>query len=309
VADAVGRFAPTPSGPLHLGSLASALASFLDARAHDGRWLVRIEDLDAPRMLAGADADILKTLEAHGLTWDGEVLRQSARLAHYEHALARLTAAGHCYPCACSRREIADSALQPADESSDGPVYPGTCRAGLAPGRTPRATRVRTDAEPYAFDDAAQGVVEQALEPAVGDFVIKRADGPFAYQLAVVVDDAEQAITDVVRGADLLQSTPRQILLQRLLGWPTPRYLHFPVATNARGEKLSKQTLAPALGVGEAGRLLAAALDFLGQPRPAGLAPREILAVAVKLWEPARIPRLPARAVAGNGAAGIPGSV
>lgn len=285
----VGRFAPTPSGPLHLGSLASALASFLDARAHGARWLVRIEDLDAPRMAPGAADDILRTLEAHGLTWDGEVLRQSARLERYEAALATLSAAGQAYPCACSRKEIADSALG-ATPGFDGPVYPGSCRHGTG-GRPPRATRALTDAVPYSFDDEAQGVVTQALETAVGDFVVKRADGVIAYQLAVVVDDAAQGVTRVVRGADLLLSTPRQLHLQRLLGLPTPRYVHHPVAVDAAGAKLSKSAGANALDPAQPGANLLRALRVLAQDAPAsleGAAAGEVLAWARRAWDPSR---------------------
>ncbi len=291
MADAAGRFAPTPSGPLHLGSLASALASFLDARAHDGRWLVRIEDLDTPRMVAGAESSILKTLESHGLAWDGPVLRQSARREHYDAALARLTKAGHTYPCACSRREIADSARTPSNQGVDGPVYPGTCRAGLPAGRDAHAIRVRTDLEPHAFDDAAQGVITQVLERAVGDFVIKRADGPYAYQLAVVVDDALQGVTHVVRGADLLLSTPRQLHLQRLLGLPTPRYLHHPVVVDPAGAKLSKSAGAAALDPAAPGRNLFHALGVLRQDPPAAIArasAAEVLAWARHAYDPAR---------------------
>ncbi len=291
MADAAGRFAPTPSGPLHLGSLASALASFLDARAHDGRWLVRIEDLDAPRMIAGAESSILKTLESHGLTWDGAVLRQSERREHYDAALARLAAAGHTYACACSRREIADSALTLPNEGVDGPVYPGTCRAGLPAGREAHAIRVRTDLEPYSFEDVAQGVIEQAIEREVGDFVIKRADGPYAYQLAVVVDDALQGVTHVVRGADLLLSTPRQLHLQRLLGLPTPRHLHHPVAVDANGAKLSKSAGAATLDPAAPGRNLFRALGVLRQGPPAAIArssAAEVLAWARHAYDPAR---------------------
>jgi glutamyl-Q tRNA(Asp) synthetase len=282
----IGRFAPTPSGPLHLGSLASALASFLDARAHDGRWLVRIEDLDTPRMAPGAEADILRTLEAHGLTWDGPVLRQSARVELYDAALAQLVAAGHGYPCACSRREIADSAT----EGVEGLVYPGTCREGLQ-GREARALRVRTDALAYAFDDESQGVIQQDIEHEVGDFVVKRADGPFAYQLAVVVDDAAQGVTHVVRGADLLLSTPRQLHLQRLLGLPTPRYRHHPVAVDAAGAKLSKSAGAAGLDPAAPGRNLMRALGVLRQAPPPALidaAPAEVLDWAAQHYDPDR---------------------
>ena len=233
-----GRFAPSPTGPLHFGSLVAALASWLDARAARGRWLVRIEDLDRPREAPGSATDILRTLERLGLFWDGEVLYQSRRREHYAAALRRL--APQCYACGCTRREIADSSLALAADGAR--IYPGSCRAGLAAGRSARAVRVRTEAAPIEFIDRVQGPQRQSLERDVGDFVLLRADGQFAYQLAVVVDDALQGVTDVVRGADLLGSTARQIHLQRLLGIPTPRYLHVPVALSAAGGKLSKQT-------------------------------------------------------------------
>ena len=251
---------------------------------------MRIEDLDAPRMAPGADDHILRTLEAHGLHWDGPVLRQSARLEHYAAALETLMAAGHCYPCGCSRREIADSAVHLSKEGVEGLVYPGTCRDGLH-GREARALRVRTDEEPYSFDDGAQGVVEQSILDAVGDFVVKRADGPFAYQLAVVVDDAAQGVTHVVRGADLLLSTPRQLHLQRLLGLPTPRYQHHPVAVDAAGAKLSKSAGAAAVDPAAPGRNLLRALSVLRQAPPSALAaaaPAEVLAWAQKAWDPSR---------------------
>lgn len=272
-----GRFAPSPTGPLHFGSLVAALASWLDARASGGRWLVRIEDLDQPRVVPGVADDILRTLEALGLYWDGEVVYQSRRAELYRDALARL--GPHLYACACSRREIADSALGLAADG--GQIYPGTCRDGLAEGRAARALRVRTTHNPTEFIDRVQGLQRQVLARDVGDFVLHRADGQFAYQLAVVVDDAAQGVTDVVRGADLLQSTARQIYLQRRLGCPTPRYLHVPAAVNAAGEKLSKQT-----GAARAGRHdVARALRFLGQE------PVEDLSQAVRRWDPARIPR------------------
>jgi glutamyl-Q tRNA(Asp) synthetase len=236
-----GRFAPSPTGPLHAGSLLAALASWLDARAHDGSWLVRIEDIDPPREVAGATADILATLDAFGLASDEPVLRQASRGDAYAQALQQLHDAGATYGCACSRRE-ADAAAQAAGLPLG--VYAGTCRAG-APGRAPRSIRLRVPDAPddaVTFTDRACGRYTQALAHDVGDFVLQRADGLWAYQLAVVVDDAAQGITDVVRGADLLDNTPRQIWLQRCLGLPTPRYLHLPIVTNARGEKLSKQT-------------------------------------------------------------------
>lgn len=226
-----GRFAPSPTGPLHLGSLVAAVASYLDAKAHQGEWLVRMEDVDLPRCIPGADTEILRALEALGLHWDGPVLYQTQRTGAYERALFELRARDLAYPCTCSRREA-------------GERYPGTCRQGpTQPGR-PVAWRVRGE----------------------DDFVVKRSDGLFAYQLAVVVDDAFQGITDVVRGADLEDSTPRQNWLQRALGYPVPRYLHIPVVTNEQGEKLSKQTKAPALDLTRVEEQLNAALRFLGLP-------------------------------------------
>lgn len=287
-----GRFAPSPTGPLHFGSLVAALGSYLDARAHDGEWLVRMEDLDPPREAPGAAADILRTLESLGLRWDGAVLRQTERGGAYRAALAELERRGATYACACTRREIGDSALAGIDGSL---VYPGTCRNGLPPGRTARATRVRVDDAAIEFEDAVQGQMRQRLATDVGDFVLRRADGLFAYQLAVVVDDAAQGITDVVRGADLLDSAPRQIFLQRLLGVPTPRYLHLPVATNAVGDKLSKQTLAPPIDRTRPGAALLAALDFLGQRPDSRLVdalPADVLAVAISRWDRALIPRV-----------------
>jgi glutamyl-Q tRNA(Asp) synthetase len=278
----IGRFAPSPTGPLHMGSLIAALASWLDARAAGGRWLVRMEDLDRPRCLPGAADAILDGLHRLGLDWDGEVVYQSARLGLYQRALQRLQP--HSYWCGCSRREIADSSLSLATDGA--PIYPGTCRNGTT--REPRALRVRTSSEVIAFDDRVQRRQAQALEHDIGDFVLYRADGLFAYQLAAVVDDAEQGITDVVRGADLLDSTARQIYLQRLLGLPTPRYLHVPVAIDARGEKLSKQTGAQAVDASFA--TISRALRFLGQPQASNLAE------AVRNWEPALIP--PRRALA-----------
>ena len=284
----VGRFAPSPTGQLHFGSLAAALASWLDCRHAGGRWLVRVEDLDQPRVIPGAADAILRQLEAFGLHWDGAVEYQSRRTVRYREALQRLAA--FTYPCACTRKELEDSAL-----AIDGSrIYPGACRSGLAPGKTARTVRLRTAAEPVRFTDRVQGEITQSVATEVGDFVLLRADGIFAYQLAVVVDDAAQGITDVVRGADLLDSTARQIYLQRLLGLATPRYLHVPVATNAAGEKLSKQTRAADAVPQDIGR----ALDFLGTQVPGGLSPRELLGWAKSRWEAARIPRRRAIGVA-----------
>ena len=241
-----GRFAPSPTGPLHLGSLVAALASWLDARAHGGVWLVRIEDLDAPREAPAAAEVILSALAAYGLTHDGAIVRQSARHALYRAAFMRLKEAGLIYPCGCTRREIADSLPYPGARGRE-TVYPGTCRHGLAAGRQARAWRVRIGNTPVAFEDRAAGQVVQNLAADSGDIVLLRADGQWAYQLAVVVDDADQGITHVVRGADLIDSTARQIYLQQQLGLPQPSYLHVMVVNNQAGEKLSKQTGAQAL--------------------------------------------------------------
>ena len=284
-----GRFAPSPTGPLHFGSLVAALASYLDARNRGAEWFVRIEDLDPPREVPGAADAILRALEAHGLHWDGPISYQSRRYDRYASALERLKQAGLAYPCACTRTEVADAGLH----GIEGPVYPGTCRAGLTLGRQPRAWRVRTHRESIEYIDEHQGRQEQNLEREIGDFVLRRADGLYAYQLAVVVDDAEQSITRIVRGADLLNSTPRQIYLQRLLGFPTPAYLHVPVVVNAAGEKLSKQTRAVPLAIGAEHTMLSKALHFLGQHPPATLAcekPETILRWAIKHWDPRLIP-------------------
>jgi glutamyl-Q tRNA(Asp) synthetase len=326
-----GRFAPSPTGPLHFGSLVAAVGSYLDAKHHQGKWLVRIEDLDIPRTVKGAADEILSTLEACGLHWDEEIIFQSQRTAAYEAAFHRLKEAGAVYPCCCTRKEIADSALH----GIDGQIYPGTCRNGIPAGREGRAWRVRTDiqqpvrpeldgtishsarlpnnasqaagyVEGYTgfdklspngaviFDDALQGRITQYLEREIGDFVVKRADGLFAYQLAVVVDDDAQGITHVVRGADLLYSTPRQIYLQRLLGLTTPAYMHLPVAVNAQGEKLSKQTLAQPVERNNAATTLFDALVFLRQQPPVGLrldTVGQILNWAVVNWQPNAISR------------------
>ena len=258
-----GRFAPSPTGPLHFGSLIAAVGSYLDARAAGGKWLLRMEDVDAPRNVPGAAESILQTLSGFGFVWEGEPIWQSHRLERYRAILDELRRRGEVYPCACSRKEVADSAV--ASSVDGGLVYPGTCRNGLEPGREARAWRVRVPDAAVGFDDRVQGRVQQVLAREVGDFVLLRADGQFAYQLAVVVDDAEAGVTHVVRGADLIDSTPRQIWLQQLLGLPTPSYAHLPVATNAAGEKLSKQTLAPAVEATAGVPLLASAMRFLGQ--------------------------------------------
>lgn len=285
----VGRFAPSPTGPLHFGSLIAATASYLQARQHGGRWLLRIEDLDPPREMPGAGELILASLRSLGFVWDGELVYQSRRQHIYQQFLDRLIEAGHVYPCACTRAEIADSNLG----GPRGPVYPGTCREGLAPGRRARALRVRSDGAAIDFIDAVQGVQCQHLAREVGDFVVRRADGLFSYQLAVVIDDALQGVTEVVRGADLLDSTARQIHLQNLFKLPTPAYLHLPVAVNHRGEKLSKQMGAPPLRLDRPAALLCAALAFLGQRPPPRLREAGIAACwqwAIAHWDPGKIP-------------------
>src|SRR6266705_4185441 len=285
-----GRFAPSPTGPLHFGSLVAAVGSYLEARWNRGRWLVRMEDLDRPREARGASKAILEMLEAYGFEWDGKVVFQSRRDAAYGAALKRLAHERAVFPCACTRREISDSTVSAAGES----IYPGTCRKGLPPGRPVRAMRVRVDNAVIAFEDMLQGRIEQNLAREVGDFIVRRADGLFAYQLAVVVDDFEQSITDVVRGADLLASTPRQVLLQRLLGYPGPRYIHLPVAVNRSGEKLSKQTLARPLAIEDAPEQLVRALRFLGQAPPADLAVADVAEIwswARPSWRSDTIPR------------------
>jgi glutamyl-Q tRNA(Asp) synthetase len=285
-----GRFAPSPTGPLHFGSLVAAVASYADARAQRGEWLVRIEDVDLPRARPAAERDILAALARYGFAWDGPVVRQSERTARYEQALAALVARSAAYECACTRRDLASAPLGAGGDR----VYPGTCRAGIPAGRARRgahAFRVRVGDAVVAFDDRLQGRQTQDLARDVGDFVVRRADGLFAYQLAVVVDDADAGITHVVRGADLLASTPRQIFLQRLLGCAVPSYLHVPVAVNAQGGKLSKQTHAPPLPADPLPALLRA-WRFLEQPEPPAPppTPAEFWRFAQERWTPARLP-------------------
>lgn len=285
-----GRFAPSPTGPLHFGSLVAAVGSCLDARAAGGEWLLRMEDVDEPRAVPGAADAILRTLERLGFAWDGEVVYQSRRKPLYQAAFERLRLAGAVFACACTRREVADSML-----GVDGaPRYPGTCRHGLPQGREARAWRIKVEPGEVCFEDALQGRICQDLAAEVGDFVVLRADGYFAYQLAVVADDAAQGITHVVRGADLLDSTPRQICLQGHLGLPQPAYLHLPAAVNATGEKLSKQTRARPVDSDRPQAVLAAALEFLGQ-RPsvelqdAGL--EDLWRWAIMHWKRSGLPR------------------
>ncbi|MEJ8835713.1 tRNA glutamyl-Q(34) synthetase GluQRS [Ramlibacter sp. AN1133] len=280
-----GRFAPSPSGPLHAGSLVAALASWLDARAHGGAWLVRIEDVDRPRNVPGADEEILRQLAACGLVPDRPPTWQSQREALYQAALDRLVREGKAYPCACSRRDIALALFaQGRERTRHGElVYPGTCRAGLH-GQEARAWRLRVPEGVVPWTDRRVGVHLQNVAEEVGDFVLKRADGLFAYQLAVVVDDADQGITHVVRGEDLVDNTPRQILLQRALGVPTPQYLHAPLVLGPNGEKLSKQNGAAAVEVAQPAAALAAAARVLGITVDPRVAVPELLAQAVRAW-------------------------
>lgn len=285
-----GRFAPSPTGPLHFGSLVAAVGSYLEARHRGGEWLLRMEDLDTLREVQGAADAILRTLETYGLQWDHEVLYQSTRHEAYQAALETLDNSGLIYHCGCTRKEILASARQ----GSYGAIYPGTCRDGLPPGRKPRSIRVRTPNVTIAFEDRLQGGVGQSLREEVGDFLVRRADGLFAYQLAVVVDDAEQGITHVVRGGDLLDSTARQIHLQRALKQPTPAYLHLPLAINRGGDKLSKQTHAPALPHEPSVALLILCLEFLGQTVPAEVADASMADFwpwAIEHWVSADLPR------------------
>ncbi|WP_263144659.1 tRNA glutamyl-Q(34) synthetase GluQRS [Pseudomonas sp. RIT-PI-AD] len=279
----VGRFAPTPSGYLHFGSLVAALASWLDARAVGGRWLLRMEDLDPPREMAGAQAAILRALEAYGLHWDGECVRQSDRHAAYAAVIQRLSEQGLAYACTCSRKQL----------EQNGGLYRGTCRDACHP-LEEAAVRIRVPQLGYGFVDRVQGEYRQHLGREVGDFVIRRRDGLFAYQLAVVLDDAWQGVTDVVRGADLLDSTPRQLYLQELLGLPQPRYLHVPLIIQPDGHKLGKTYRSPPLAADQAAPLLTRALRALGQRPPADLADAGVEGVlqwGVAHWRVEGIPR------------------
>ena len=281
-----GRFAPTPSGPLHLGSLLTALASWLDARHRGGRWLLRIDDLDRARCPPGTDAIILRQLEAHALHWDESPRYQAAHVEDYRDALHRLEQAQRLYACTCSRAVL----KQASHQGPDGPVYSGTCRnAGHAPGRA--SLRARLPDRELCFDDGLQGRQCRRLASEVGDFVVRRANGEIAYQLACAVDEQAQRITDVVRGADLLGSTFCQLWVQQELGQAPPRYAHLPVVTDARGRKLSKQNHAPAVDARAAAANLRHCLRLLNQEDVAGDEPGEIVAAAAKRWDAARVSR------------------
>lgn len=286
----VGRFAPSPTGPLHFGSLVAAVGSYLEARRRAGRWLLRIEDLDPPREEPGAADEILRSLERYGFEWDEQIVYQSSRGDAYEAALAELEGSGVLYACRCSRQLLE----QTARRGEHGLIYPGTCARRPIDRHGRHALRVRTHDEPLGFEDALQGQYAQRLRSQIGDFIVKRSDGYYAYQLAIVIDDAIQGVTEVVRGSDLLDSTPRQMHLQQLLGLPTPAYLHLPVAVDAQGQKLSKQSLAPPLPLRQPARLLVEALRFLGQTVPGDLeraAPADVWAWCAQGWNPANIPR------------------
>jgi len=280
----VGRFAPSPTGPLHLGSLYTALASFLDARARRGRWLLRIDDIDTPRNAPGAVGSILGALEAYGLHWDGAVYYESRHLADYELALARLQREDQLYPCICSRKLLAEL---PGEHG----IYPGLCRNRTAiPSGQPYALRARSDGRDIVFEDRLQGRICQNLAAEHGDFILKRKEGIVSYQLACVIDDHLQGITHVVRGFDLVDSTPKQIFLQQLLGLPTPSYLHVPIIVDSRGYKLSKQTLAEAVTLRNAPAVMFKLLELLRQKPPVELKRAscpELLDWAVQNWDPA----------------------
>lgn len=289
-----GRFAPSPTGPLHLGSLVAAVGSWIFARAAGGRWLVRMEDLDAPRLVPGADSDIMAALERYGLDWDGAVVYQSRRVALYEDALAMLRRSGAVFDCACSRSELQRAASAPGPGDPDERIYAGTCRNGLPAGRKARAVRFRAPQREIAFVDTIGGVIRENVARQTGDFVVKRADGVFAYQLAVVVDDALQGVTQVVRGADLVSSTARQIAIQEALGYPRPEYAHLPLVTGADGSKLGKRDGAlplPALDEKRIGQTLSFALGALGMDIEPD-SPRLMLEEALEKFDAAAIPNV-----------------
>ncbi len=286
----VGRFAPSPTGPLHFGTLLAALGSYLQAKCCAGRWLVRIEDLDPPRVVPGAADAMLRLLEHLGFAWDGEIIYQSHRFERYQQVLEQICEQGEVFACNCTRREILASAPHPGEE---GPVYPGTCREGMGGSRSERAMRLRVPDEEIFFHDGIFGEQMQNLEKEVGDFVLHRSDGLFAYQLAVVVDDIDAGVTQVVRGADLLSSTPRQLYLYRCLDTIPPEYFHLPLALGDHGKKLSKRN-------GEIGLITRAngssmvwrALDFLNQSPPKELinaSPSELLCWGLENYHPEKI--------------------
>ena len=276
-----GRFAPSPTGDLHFGSLVSAVASFLQAKHVHGEWLIRMEDIDPPREVPGSATRILHDLSRLGLNSDRPVLYQSTRTSAYQSALNTLLGEGRAFWCGCSRNDLPPSG-----------IYPGTCRNGLAPGKYPRAVRLRVECSTIRFSDLIQGAIEENLEDSVGDFIIHRADGLPADQLAVVVDDAFQGITEVVRGSDLLESTARQIHLQHTLGLPTPAYAHHPLALGDDGKKLGKRFGSDPVGRLPAAEVVSAALQFLGQNPPGGMELKKLWSWACEHWQAESIPRV-----------------
>jgi len=280
----IGRFAPSPTGDLHFGSLVSAVGSYLEARSAGGKWLLRIEDIDPPREVAGSAQRIIEDLARLGLQPDGPVLYQSSRLTAYQESIEQLLQGGLAYPCGCSRKDLPASG-----------IYPGTCRAGIPPGRKPRSVRLRVDTGDCSFRDRVQGPVSGPLANPGGDFIIRRADGLYAYQLAVVVDDHYQGVTQVVRGADLLDSTGRQIILQRALGLPTPDYMHLPVAVSADGKKLSKRSRTDPVKHQEPALAVSEALRFLGQQPPPHKSLTSLWQWAIENWDNSLIPRVMTR--------------
>ena len=262
-----GRFAPSPTGPVHFGTLVAAVGSYLQAKKNNGDWLIRMEDVDITRKVDGADTDILKTLEAFGFEWDGKIIYQSEQTAHYEQSLEQLISQSLIFPCLCSRKQLS---------TSDSAIYPGTCRSRQLPEKNEHALRLLANDKTICFEDAVMGQQSQNIKRQCGDFVIRRRDGLFAYQLAVVVDDALQNITEIVRGADLLDSTPRQIYLQQLLNYPTPDYCHLPLAIDVSGDKISKSEGATKINLQHKEQQLISVLSFLGQNPPEDLAQSSI---------------------------------
>lgn len=279
----IGRFAPSPTGPVHFGTLIAAVGSYLQARKNNGDWLIRIEDVDTTRAIKGADTDILNTLESFGFEWDDEIVYQSKQTRHYQNVLDLLTTQALTFPCICSRKQLLGQ-----------DIYPGTCRSRQYPEKQQHAIRLLAKETTIEFNDRVMGKQSQNIRQQCGDFTIKRRDGLFAYQLAVVVDDAIQNITEVVRGADLLDSTPRQIYLQQLLNYHTPDYCHLPLAVDAIGNKISKSEGATKIGVNQKEKLLIKVLSFLGQNPPADLALSSINDIwlwAIEHWQVKQIPK------------------
>lgn len=288
VPDYRGRFAPSPTGALHFGSLITAVGSYLEAKSHNGEWLVRIENLDKPREIPAASHEILRALEILGMEWDHEVIYQDQRKDTYENVLTILNKRGLTYSCTCTRKEIADSSIT----GTSGQIYAGTCRNNVHNKDRPSAVRIKTDNNIIEFEDSLNGLISQKLESKTGDFILRRSDGVYAYQLAVVADDATHGITNIVRGADLLDSTPRQIYLQKLLGYSTPAYMHLPVAVNNQGKKLSKQTKSALLDISNPVKQLIEAVNFLGQEPPIELLENNVSSFwkwAIENWHPEKI--------------------